>query len=39
MSDANEIIQKFKTQGTTTKSLEELRERYKTIIENLRTQK
>lgn len=37
--DANEIIQKFKTQGLTTNSLQELKESYKKKIENLRDEK
>lgn len=39
MIDANEIIQKFKTQGLTTNSLEELRESYKRKIETLKEEK
>lgn len=37
--DANEIIQKFKTQGLTTSSLEELKEGYKRKIESLKEEK
>jgi hypothetical protein len=39
VSDANEIIYKFKTQGMTSKSLEELRDRYRVKIESLRMEK
>ncbi len=37
--DANEIIQKFKTQGLTTSSLEELKESYKRKIDELKNEK
>lgn len=37
--DANEIIQKFKTQGLTTSSLEELRESYRMRIDQLQSEK
>lgn len=39
VSDANEIIHKFKTQGMTSKSLEELRDKYRQKIEDLRSEK
>ena len=39
MIDANEIIQKFKTQGLTTSSLEELKDSYKKRIEELKQEK
>lgn len=39
MSDANEIIHKFKTQGMTSKSLEELRDKYRMKIEELRNER
>ena len=37
--DANEIIQKFKTQGLTTSSLEELQNTYKKRIDDLKQEK
>ena len=37
--DANEIIQKFKTQGLTTDSLQELQSQYSNKIEQLKAQK
>jgi K+/H+ antiporter YhaU regulatory subunit KhtT len=37
--DANEIIQKFKTQGLTTDSLQELQNQYASKIEGLKFQK
>ena len=37
--DANEIIQKFKTQGLTTQSLEEMQQNYATKIEGLKDEK
>lgn len=37
--DANEIIQKFKTQGLTTDSLQELQNQYSSKIEGLKAEK
>jgi hypothetical protein len=37
--DANEIIQKFKTQGLTTDSLQELQNQYSSKIERLKAEK
>jgi hypothetical protein len=37
--DANEIIQKFKTQGLTTDSLQELQNQYSFKIESLKQEK
>lgn len=39
MVDANEIIQKFKTQGLTTQSLEELQANYTKKIDELKREK
>ena len=39
MVDANEIIQKFKTQGLTTRSLEEMQQNYASKIEGLKEEK